>query len=133
MSTEHKDSAPEGCDSLVTVVVQQPGGASHRLSGLVGGGRPLLVDIGGATFSQGAALVGDVILYRGQANNQVLPAVAGKYNSFFFVLVFKSEKYYEMLIQFTVGQLSLSWGAILEFGELISKFSKTINSIESMI
>lgn len=72
---EHTFKVPEGYRELVTVVVQQPGGATYRLNGHVGGGFPLLVSVDDASFCQGVLLQGNLIVYRGKADPSVLSSV----------------------------------------------------------
>lgn len=76
VSTEHKEAAPDGFSELVTVTVQQPGGATYTLSGLVGAGVPLLVTLNKANFSPRVALEGTNLVYS-SASTSVLGAVVG--------------------------------------------------------
>ena len=77
MSVEHKESAPVGRDELVSLSVQQPGGAIYKLSGQAAGGTPVLVAINDAMFTQPASLKGDILVYKSKSNTQVLGAVVG--------------------------------------------------------
>ena len=77
VSTEHQASAPDGLSELVTVTVQQPGGATYTLSGLVGAGVPLLVTLNNANFSPRVALEGTNLVYS-SASTSVLGTVVGK-------------------------------------------------------
>ena len=58
-------------------MVEQPGSPARRVTGRVAGDQPQLVDIDGASFQQAPALQGNLVVYRGQANPQVLPSVIG--------------------------------------------------------
>lgn len=77
VSTEHIESAPDGFSELVTVTVQQPGGATYSLSGLVGAGVPLMVTLNKANFSPRVALEGTNLVYS-SVSTSVLGAVVGK-------------------------------------------------------
>lgn len=78
VSTEHVASTPEGISELVTVTIQQPGGATYTLSGLIGAGIPLLVTLNNATFSPRVALEGTNLVYCSPSGTSVLGTVVGK-------------------------------------------------------
>ena len=73
----------EGFPHLVTVVAQETGGAIYRVSGYAAGNSAFVSEICGAKFTPGAILYGSNLLYKSQANPQVMPAVAGQSLSFF--------------------------------------------------
>ncbi|KAI0240729.1 D-3-phosphoglycerate dehydrogenase [Lamellibrachia satsuma] len=77
VSTEHVASTPEGISELVTVTIQQPGGATYTLSGLIGAGIPLLVTLNNATFSPRVALEGTNLVYCSPSGTSVLGTVVG--------------------------------------------------------
>ena len=78
---EHNDSGQDS-EELVTVVFSQEGGSSYTVTGEVAAGRPLLVSINGAKFSQRAGLFGNNLLYRSQADPTNLGAVIGMSHMF---------------------------------------------------
>ena len=78
VATEHRAEAPKGLSELVSLSIQQPGGATYVLSGLVGANKPVWGAINGAAFTQGVALEGDLLLYRSAADLKVLSAVTSE-------------------------------------------------------
>ncbi|XP_013380065.1 uncharacterized protein LOC106151380 [Lingula anatina] len=76
LSTSHEEQVPAQLECLVSVVVQQQGGAIHQVGGFVSAGTPMLAQINGASVSTPVSLAGNVLVYKSQANPQVMPAVA---------------------------------------------------------
>ena len=74
VSTEHREGT---ADKGVTVEVGQPGGATYSVSGQTAGTVPTLTQLNGATFSCGAALQGDAIVYRSKQGSHALAGVTG--------------------------------------------------------
>ncbi|XP_013409144.1 D-3-phosphoglycerate dehydrogenase 2, chloroplastic-like [Lingula anatina] len=77
LSTSHEEQVPTQLECLVSVEVQQQGGAIHQVGGFVSAGTPMLAQINGASVSTPVSLAGNVLVYKSQANPQVMPAVAG--------------------------------------------------------
>lgn len=77
VTCEHKEQVTKGLSELVSVSLQQPGGATYSLYGLVAANKPVLVAINDAAFAQGVTLEGDVLVYRSPADLKVLTAVSG--------------------------------------------------------
>jgi len=76
VTTEHRESSTSQYPAQVSVQVQL-NGATFKVTGVVAAGQPVLVAVNDAALSQGVVMSGDILLYRGQDNLQVLSAVTG--------------------------------------------------------
>ena len=78
MTTDHDVNPREGDSELVTVTVQQLGGAIYTLSGLVAAGTPMLVSLNSAQFCPMVAVEGTNLVFRALSGPSTLGAIVGK-------------------------------------------------------
>ncbi|XP_038044890.1 D-3-phosphoglycerate dehydrogenase-like [Patiria miniata] len=76
IATNHQDCSPVPLTSPCVSVVITVNGASHKISGSVMNGSPVLLEIDDAVFVSGVMLQGNMLVYNTQAGAAAFPAIA---------------------------------------------------------